>query len=234
MRRPATGPSRPAEAGTTPEPGPARMRPEDVEAFFARLAAANPEPRTELNYTDPFTLLVAVVLSAHATDVSVNRATATLFPAAPTPEAMLALGEEGIARHIKNVGLYRAKARNVAALCRILVERYGGRVPRTREELEALPGVGHKTAGVVLHEVFGEGTIPVDTHVFRVANRTGMAPGKTPAAVEAELERVVPPKYRHGAHHWLLLHGRYVCKARRPDCAACVVRDLCLYPDKTG
>ena len=230
MRRPATGPSGPEAV----EAAPARMRPADVEALFARLAAANPAPRTELDYTDPFTLLVAVVLSAHATDVSVNRATATLFPAAPTPEAMLALGEEGIAGHIRKVGLYRAKARNVAALGQILVERHGGQVPRTREELEALPGVGQKTAGVVLHEAFGEGTIPVDTHVFRVANRTGLAPGRTPAAVEAELERVVPPKYRHGAHHWLLLHGRYVCKARRPDCAACVIRDLCLFTDKTG
>jgi endonuclease-3 len=230
MRRPATGPSGPEAV----EAAPARMRPADVEAVFARLAAANPAPRTELDYADPFTLLVAVVLSAHATDVSVNRATATLFPAAPTPEAMLALGEEGIAGHIRKVGLYRAKARNVAALSRILVERHGGQVPRTREELEALPGVGQKTAGVVLHEAFGEGTIPVDTHVFRVANRTGLAPGRTPAAVEAELERVVPPKYRHGAHHWLLLHGRYVCKARRPECAACVIRDLCLFTDKTG
>ena len=230
MRRPATGPSGPEAV----EAAPARMRPADVEALFARLAAANPAPRTELNYADPFTLLVAVVLSAHATDVSVNRATATLFPAAPTPAAMLALGEEGIAGHIRKVGLYRAKARNVAALSRILVERHGGQVPRTREELEALPGVGQKTAGVVLHEAFGEGTIPVDTHVFRVANRTGLAPGRTPAAVEAELERVVPPEYRHGAHHWLLLHGRYVCKARRPDCAACVIRDLCLFTDKTG
>jgi endonuclease III len=230
MRRPATGPSGPEAV----EAAPARMRPADVEALFARLAAANPAPRTELNYADPFTLLVAVVLSAHATDVSVNRATATLFPAAPTPEAMLALGEEGIAEHIRKVGLYRAKARNVAALSRILVERHGGQVPRTREELEALPGVGQKTAGVVLHEAFGEGTIPVDTHVFRVANRTGLAPGKTPAAVEAELERVVPPEYRQGAHHWLLLHGRYVCKARRPDCAACVIRDLCLFTAKTG
>ena len=230
MRRPATGPS----GSATVEAGPAQMRPADIAAAFARLAAANPAPRTELNYSDPFTLLVAVVLSAHATDVSVNRATATLFPAAATPEAMLALGEEGISQHIKKVGLYRAKARNVAALSRILVERYDGQVPRTREELEALPGVGHKTAGVVLHEAFGEGTIPVDTHVFRVANRTGLAPGRTPAAVEAELERVVPPEYRHGAHHWLLLHGRYVCKARRPDCAACMIRDLCLFTDKTG
>ena len=227
MRRPAAGPS-------DPEAAPARMRPADVEALFARLAAADPAPRTELHYTDPFTLLVAVVLSAHATDVSVNRATVTLFPAAPTPAAMLALGEEGIAQHTKKVGLYRAKARNVAALSRILVERHGGQVPRTRDELEALPGVGQKTAGVVLHEAFGEGTIPVDTHVFRVSNRTSLAPGKTPAAVEAELERVVPQQYRHGAHHWLLLHGRYVCKARRPDCAACVIRDLCLFTDKTG
>jgi endonuclease-3 len=228
MRRPATGPSGPEAV----EAAPARMRPADVEALFARLAAANPAPRTELDYADPFTLLVAVVLSAHATDVSVNRATATLFPAAPTPEAMLALGEEGIAGHIRKVGLYRAKARNVAALSRILVERHGGQVPRTREELEALPGVGQKTAGVVLHEAFGEGTIPVDTHVFRVANRTGLAPGRTPAAVEAELERVVPPKYRHGAHHWLLLHGRYVCKARRPDCPRCLVRQWCGFGEK--
>ena len=210
-----------------------RMPPADVEAGFARLAGANPAPRTELNYTIPFTLLVAVVLSAHATDVSVNRATATLFPAAPTPEAMLALGEEGVAAHIRKVGLYRAKARNVIALCRLLLERHGGQVPRTREELEALPGVGHKTAGVVLHEAFGEPTIPVDTHVFRVANRTGIAFGRNPLAVERELEAAVPPAYRHGAHHWLLLHGRYVCKARRSECPVCLIRDLCRYPAKT-
>jgi endonuclease III len=213
---------------------PDRLPPEAAEALLARLAAANPAPRTELHYTSPFTLLVAVLLSAQATDASVNRATRTLFEEAPTPGAMLALGEEGVRERIKTIGLFRNKARNVVELCRLLIERHGGEVPRTREELEALPGVGRKTANVVLNEAFGEPTIAVDTHVFRVANRTGLAPGRTPLEVELGLLAAVPPAYGRGAHHWLILHGRYVCKARRPDCAACVVREVCRYPDKTG
>jgi endonuclease III len=213
---------------------PDRLPPEAAEALLARLAAANPAPRTELHYTSPFTLLVAVLLSAQATDAGVNRATRTLFAEAPTPGAMLALGEEGVRERIKTIGLFRNKARNVVELCRLLIERHGGEVPRTREALEALPGVGRKTANVVLNEAFGEPTIAVDTHVFRVANRTGLAPGRTPLEVELGLLAAVPPAYGRGAHHWLILHGRYVCKARRPDCAACVVREVCRYPDKTG
>jgi endonuclease-3 len=206
----------------------------EIETLFERLAAANPAPRTELVYLDPFTLLVAVALSAQATDVGVNKATKALFAAAPTPQAMLALGEDGVREHIKTIGLYRNKARNVVALSRILLERHGGQVPRERAALEALPGVGRKTANVVLNEAFGEPTIAVDTHVFRVANRTGLAPGKTPEAVEAGLDAVVPERFKHGAHHWLILHGRYVCRARRPDCPVCPVRDLCRFPEKTA
>jgi endonuclease-3 len=206
----------------------------EIETLFERLAAANPAPRTELVYLDPFTLLVAVALSAQATDVGVNKATKALFAAAPTPQAMLALGEDGVRERIKTIGLYRNKARNVIALSRILLERHGGQVPRERAALEALPGVGRKTANVVLNEAFGEPTIAVDTHVFRVANRTGLAPGKTPEAVEAGLDAVVPERFKHGAHHWLILHGRYVCKARRPDCPVCPVRDLCRFPEKTA
>jgi endonuclease-3 len=206
----------------------------EIEALFERLAAANPAPRTELVYLDPFTLLVAVALSAQATDVGVNKATKTLFAEAPTPQAMVALGEEGVRERIKTIGLYRNKARNVVALSRLLLERHGGRVPREREALEALPGVGRKTANVVLNEAFGEPTIAVDTHVFRVANRTGLAPGKTPEAVEAGLDAVVPERFKRGAHHWLILHGRYVCKARRPDCPICPVHDICRYPEKTA
>ncbi len=202
--------------------------------MFARLAAANPSPRTELDYRDPYTLLVAVVLSAQATDLGVNKATKRLFAAAPTPEAMLALGEDAVREHIKTIGLFRNKAKNVIALSRILVDRWGGRVPHDREALESLPGVGRKTANVVLNEAFGEPTIAVDTHVFRVANRTGLAPGKTPEAVERRLLEVVPEAYRAGAHHWLILHGRYVCKAARPMCGKCVIRDVCAYPDKTA
>jgi endonuclease III len=213
---------------------PDRLPPEGATALLARLAAADPAPRTELHYTSPFTLLVAVLLSAQATDAGVNRATRTLFAEAPTPGAMLALGEEGVRERIKTIGLFRNKARNVVELSRLLIERHGGEVPRTREELEALPGVGRKTANVVLNEAFGEPTIAVDTHVFRVANRTGLAPGRTPLEVELGLLAAVPPAYGRGAHHWLILHGRYVCKARRPDCAACVVREVCLFPDKTG
>ena len=210
------------------------MTPQQRETMFARLAAANPSPHTELDYLDPYTLLVAVVLSAQATDLGVNKATKRLFAAAPTPQAMLALGEDAVREHIRTIGLYRNKARNVIALSRILVERWGGRVPHDREALESLPGVGRKTANVVLNEAFGEPTIAVDTHVFRVANRTGLAPGKTPEAVERRLLEVVPEAYRHGAHHWLILHGRYVCKAAKPLCGQCVIRDICAYPDKTA
>jgi endonuclease-3 len=207
---------------------------DEIERLFVQLAARNPAPRTELSYQDPFTLLVAVVLSAQATDVGVNKATKVLFAAAPTPAAMVALGEDGIREHIKTIGLYRNKAKNVLALSQILLERHGGTVPEDRAALEALPGVGRKTANVVLNEAFGEPTIAVDTHVFRVCNRTGLAPGKTPEAVEDELNRVVPERFRHGAHHWLILHGRYVCKARRPDCPICPVRAVCRWPDKTA
>ena len=210
------------------------MSPAEVEHLFARLAALNPDPRTELAYTDPFTLLVAVVLSAQATDVGVNRATPGLFAAAPTPAAMLALGEEGVRERIKTIGLFRGKARNLVALSRILVEEHGGLVPHSREALESLPGVGRKTANVVLMEAFGEPTIAVDTHVFRVANRTGLAPGATPLEVEQGLEAAMPEPYKRGAHHWLILHGRYVCKARRPDCAACDVKELCRFSGKTA
>lgn len=204
-----------------------------VEELFRRLSERDPEPRTELDYTNPFTLLVAVVLSAQATDAGVNRATRTLFAVADTPAAMVALGEDGIREHIRTIGLYRTKAANVFRLSQILMETHGGEVPRRREELEALPGVGRKTANVVLNVAFGEPTIAVDTHIFRVANRTGLAPGRTPEAVEQGLLKVVPKTYRLHAHHWLILHGRYVCKARRPDCPLCPVRDLCAFPDKT-
>lgn len=201
--------------------------------MFSRLARAQPEPRTELVYTDPFTLLVAVVLSAQATDISVNKATRGLFADADTPEKMLALGEEGVAAHIRTIGLWRNKAKNVIALSRLILERHGGRTPATREALEALPGVGHKTASVVLNEAFGEPTIAVDTHVFRVANRTGLAREKTPEKVEQKLIRVTPEAFRRGAHHWLILHGRYTCLARRPRCGSCLISDLCRYRAKT-
>ncbi len=209
------------------------MTPEAVDAFYARLAAADPEPKSELEYVNPYTLLVAVVLSAQATDAGVNRATRGLFAVADTPDKMLALGEEGLKRHIASIGLFNTKARNVIALSRILVERHGGAVPRDRAALEALPGVGRKTANVVLNVAFGEGTIAVDTHAFRVANRTGLAPGKTPLAVEEALMRVTPAKWLRHAHHWIILHGRYVCKARKPECPRCAVRDLCEFPHKT-
>jgi endonuclease-3 len=205
----------------------------EVREFYRRLAAERPEPRTELGYANPFTLLVAVVLSAQATDVGVNKATPALFAAADTPEKMLALGEEGVAGFIRTIGLYRTKAKNLIALSRILVERHDGQVPRERAALEALPGVGRKTANIVLNEVFGEPTIAVDTHIFRLANRTGLAPGKTPRAVEEGLLAVTPPEYRRHAHHWLLLHARYVCTARVPRCARCVVAELCRYGAKT-
>lgn len=204
-----------------------------VETFFARLQAQLPDPKTELAYTNPYTLLVAVVLSAQATDRGVNKATRELFPIADTPEKMLRLGEAGLTERIKTIGLFRGKAKNIIALSRILHEQHDGQVPQNREALEALPGVGRKTANVVLNVVFGQPTIAVDTHIFRVANRTRLAPGTTPLEVEATLERVVPAKYRMGAHHWLILHGRYTCIARKPRCPECVVRDLCRFPDKT-
>jgi endonuclease-3 len=201
--------------------------------FFERLRRANPAPTTELAYRTPFELLVAVILSAQSTDRGVNQATARLFPVAATPEAILALGEAGLREHIKTLGLFNAKAANIVKACRILVAKHGGEVPRDRAALEALPGVGRKTANVILNTAFGEPTIAVDTHIFRVANRTGLAPGKTPRAVEERLLQVVPARYRKDAHHWLILHGRYVCTARRPRCAGCPVADLCDYRDKT-
>jgi endonuclease-3 len=206
---------------------PARRR-----EIFLRLQAANPHPKTELEYSTPFELLVAVLLSAQATDVSVNAATRQLFPAAGTPQAMLALGEERLREYIQRIGLYQTKARHLVQTCRILVERHGGSVPQTREELEALPGVGHKTASVILNAAFGQPTIAVDTHVFRVANRTGIAPGKNVLEVENKLLKVVPDEFRHDAHHWLILHGRYTCQARKPKCGACIINDLCEYKDK--
>ena len=209
------------------------MRKAQVAAFFERLAREIPAPTTELAYRNPYTLLVAVVLSAQATDKGVNKATKALFAEVETPAAMLALGEAGLKAHIKTIGLYNAKARNVIALSRVLIEKHGGEVPRERAALEALPGVGRKTANVVLNTVFGAPTIAVDTHIFRLANRTGLAPGKTPRAVEDGLERVVPDAFKRHAHHWLILHGRYICKARAPDCPACIVRDLCRYEAKT-
>jgi endonuclease-3 len=213
---------------------PAPLPPETVEALYARLAAALPEPRSELDYVNPYTLLVAVVLSAQATDKGVNKATAALFPAADTPQKMLALGEDGLKAHIRTIGLFNSKAKNVIALSKTLVERYDGQVPADREALEALPGVGRKTANVVLNVAFGLPTIAVDTHIFRVANRTGLAPGHTVRAVEDGLERITPETYRRHAHHWLILHGRYVCKARKPACPGCPVADLCGWPDKTA
>ena len=225
--------SRPAPSRAKSAASGSRLSSAEIERFFAALAAANPAPHTELVYSNPFTLLVAVVLSAQATDLGVNKATRALFAAASTPAAMVALGEDEIRRHVQSIGLFRTKAKNVLALSRMLLERHTGAVPDTREELEALPGVGRKTANVVLNEAFGVPTIAVDTHVFRVANRTGLAPGATPEAVEAGLDRVVPERYRRGAHHWLILHGRYICVARRPNCPGCVVRDICRYPEKT-
>lgn len=209
------------------------MKLAQIKTFFDRLAAALPEPHTELEYDNPFTLLVAVVLSAQATDVGVNKATGPLFAVANTPAAMLALGEEKLRHYIRTIGLFNTKAKNVIALSRLLVETHGGEVPRDREVLETLPGVGRKTANVVLNVAFGQPTMAVDTHIFRVCNRTGLAPGKTPRAVEDALERVVPRPRRMHAHHWLILHGRYVCKARKPACPVCVVRDICEYPAKT-
>ena len=211
-----------------------RFSKHEVVEFYRRLSASRPIPQTELEFINPFTLLVAVVLSAQATDVGVNKATPALFALADTPAKMLALGEEKLAGLIRTIGLYRTKARNIIALSQMLIEQHGGKVPRDREALEALPGVGRKTANVVLNVAFGEPTIAVDTHIFRVANRTGLAPGRNPLEVEAGLEKVTPAEYKLGAHHWLILHGRYVCKARKPDCPICVVADLCRYGAKTA
>lgn len=212
--------------------GPTLTRAE-IHELFSRLRELDPHPTTELEYHTPFELLVAVMLSAQATDVGVNKATRKLYPVANTPAAILKLGEDGLKRYIATIGLYNAKAKNVIATCHILIDRYGGEVPRDRAALESLPGVGRKTANVVLNTAFGEPTIAVDTHIFRVANRTGLAPGKDVRAVEDRLMKVVPEEFRQDAHHWLILHGRYVCKARKPDCPHCVIRDLCRYKDKT-
>ncbi|TPG26758.1 endonuclease III [Variovorax guangxiensis] len=209
------------------------MKKENIEPFFATLQAVNPTPETELEYTTPFELLAAVLLSAQATDVGVNKATRKLYPVANTPQAIYDLGVEGLEGYIKTIGLYRSKAKHLIETCRMLVELHGGEVPRTRAELEALPGVGRKTANVVLNVAFGEPTIAVDTHIFRIGNRTGLAPGKTPLAVELKLEKRVPPAYWLHAHHWLILHGRYICVARKPKCWECAVARYCDYKPKT-
>lgn len=209
------------------------MKKADIDLFFQRLSADDPEPTSELDYINPYTLLVAVVLSAQATDVGVNKATKGLFAKADNPTAMLALGEEAVRREIRTIGLFNTKAKNVIALSQALLDNHGGEVPADREALQALPGVGRKTANVVLNVAFGQPTIAVDTHIFRVGNRTGMAPGKTPDQVEQKLLKVVPERWRLHAHHWLILHGRYVCKARKPDCPNCKVVDLCGYREKT-
>ncbi|MFC7048501.1 endonuclease III [Emcibacter nanhaiensis] len=209
------------------------MKKQDVYEFFSRLHDLDPEPKGELNYTNPYTLLVAVALSAQATDVGVNKATRDLFKVVSTPQEMLDLGEDGLKDYIKTIGLYNSKAANVIKAARILVDEYDGEVPQKREELEKLPGVGRKTANVVLNIAFGQPTIAVDTHLFRVSNRTGLAPGKTPLAVEKKLEKIIPEEFALHAHHWLILHGRYICKARKPNCPVCPVRDLCRYKQKT-
>jgi len=214
-------------------PAPAEVNAAKRRAIFERLRAANPHPATELHYGNPFQLLVAVILSAQATDTGVNKATAALFRKVKTPAAMLRLGEAGLREYVKTIGLYNTKAANIIRTCAILVEQHGGRVPDDRAALEALPGVGRKTANVVLNTAFGQPTIAVDTHIFRVANRTGIAPGKNVAEVEQRLLRVVPEEFRHDAHHWLILHGRYTCVARKPRCASCTIHDLCEYPAKT-
>jgi len=214
-------------------PPPKPVKKAEIELFYSRLRDANPAPTTELHYATPFQLLIAVILSAQATDVGVNKATARLFPVAPTPDRMLALGVEGLSEYIKTIGLYRTKAKNVIATCRILLDLHNGEVPADRVALEALPGVGRKTANVVLNTAFGEPTIAVDTHIFRLGNRTGIARGKTVLEVEQKLLRVTPDIFKKDAHHWLILHGRYVCKARKPECARCVVVDLCAFKGKT-
>lgn len=209
------------------------MTPQAITELFTRFSQLNAHPETELAYTNPYTLLVAVALSAQSTDIGVNKATALLFNEIDTPEKMLVLGEDGLKSHIKTIGLYNTKAKNIMAAARILVDHFGGQVPHTREELESLPGVGRKTANVVLNTAFGQHTIAVDTHIFRVSNRLGLAKGTTPLAIELQLEKVIPDAFIQHAHHWLILHGRYICKARKPDCSNCPVHDLCEYPDKT-
>lgn len=209
------------------------MNKQKRDAIFERLKTQNPKPTTELVYNTPFELLIAVILSAQSTDVGVNKATQKLFPVANTPETIYALKEEGLKTYIKTIGLYNAKAKNIIKTCQILIDTHESKVPDTREALEALPGVGRKTANVVLNTAFGQETMAVDTHIFRVSNRTGIAPGKTPLAVEKGLLKVISPPYRRDAHHWLILHGRYVCTARKPKCAACLIEDLCEYKDKT-
>jgi len=210
------------------------MKPSDRHEFFSRLRAIDPHPTTELEYSSPFELLIAVILSAQATDVSVNKATQKLFAVAKTPSALIALGERGLKSYIKSIGLFNTKAANIMKCCHILLERYNGVVPGERSALESLPGVGRKTANVVLNTAFGQPTIAVDTHIFRVANRTGLAKGKTPREVELKLLRAVPDEFLHDAHHWLILHGRYTCKARKPNCPECIVRDLCTYRTKSN
>lgn len=209
------------------------MKPSDVDEFFRRLASLRPEPKSELDYTNAYTLMVAAVLSAQATDVGVNKATPALFAKASTPEQMLKLGEAALKEHIKTIGLYNAKAKNIMAFSKILLERFGGEVPQTLDELTSLPGIGRKTANVVLNVIYGQPAIAVDTHAFRVSNRTGLAEGKTPEAVEEKLMKVVPDKWKRYASHWLVLHGRYTCVARKPKCPACAVRELCAFRDKT-
>ncbi|MBX3487080.1 MAG: endonuclease III [Candidatus Paracaedibacteraceae bacterium] len=208
------------------------MTPENIDELFSRFQSANPHPQTELNYTNPYTLLVAVALSAQATDIGVNKATKNLFAIVDTPQKMLDLGEAALKTYIKTIGLFNTKAKNVMAAAEILVRDYQGEIPRTRQALETLPGVGRKTANVVLNIAFGEPTIAVDTHIFRVSNRLGLAQGKTPLAVELQLEKVIPANFRQHAHHWLILHGRYICKAQRPQCQNCPVRDLCDFVNK--
>ena len=210
------------------------MNTEQRIAFFEQLKANNPKPSTELEYSSPFELLTAVLLSAQATDISVNKGTQRLFPIANTPAALLALGEAGVRPYIQHIGLYKTKGRHLQETCRILMKQHGGEVPKKREDLEALPGVGRKTANVILNTAFGEATIAVDTHIFRVSNRTGLAPGKNVTEVEKKLMKRVPQEFLHDAHHWLILHGRYICKARNPDCAHCAVEPLCSYKQKTG
>lgn len=209
------------------------MKLADRREFFRRLQSINPKPETELDYDSSFELLIAVILSAQATDVGVNRATRKLYPLANTPRAILGLGEDGLKKYIRTIGLYNSKAENIIKTCRILLEEHGGEVPNDRKSLEALPGVGRKTANVVLNTAFGEATIAVDTHIFRVSNRTGLARGKTPLQVEQKLMKAVPGEYLQDAHHWLILHGRYTCKARKPSCPECIVNDLCAFRDKT-
>lgn len=209
------------------------MRPGKIRELFSRFKADNPRPTTELNYSTPFELLIAVILSAQATDKGVNKATEKLFKTANTPQAILKLGETGLKKYIQTIGLFNSKAHNIIKACAILADKHGGQVPAEREALEALPGVGRKTANVILNTAFGQPTIAVDTHIYRVANRIGLAPGKTVLAVEKELLRVIPDEFKHDAHHWLILHGRYVCTARKPRCGACIIHDLCEYPEKT-